>query len=280
MPTLDYKEILCIGQTAENNLLLSAVVFFVCSRILAHLISMSALIKMLVDKILKELKTLENPENVAGMKRFGIVTKKAFGVSAPVLKSLAKEIKKQTENRHDPALELWKTEIHEARIIAYLIDEPKKVSEEQMDDWAKDFDNWAICDGTCGHLFCKTEFAYKKVFDWSQSDKEFVKRAGLVLPAWLAVHDKEAADEKIAQFLPLLEKHADDERNFIKKAVNWSLRQIGKRSLFLNNLAIETAEKIKSQNSKSARWIASDALRELENEKILERLNKKTSAVK
>lgn len=223
---------------------------------------------MTSGEIIKKLEALENPENISGMKRFGITAKKAFGVSAPVLKNLAGEIKKQTEDRHKLALELWKTGFHEARIIAYLIDDPKKVSENQMDDWARDFDNWAICDGACGHLFCKTKFAYEKAFEWSESEAEFVKRAGLVLPAWLAVHDKKAADEKIAEFLPLLERHSGDERNFVKKAVNWSLRQIGKRSLFLNSLAVETAEKIRAQNAKSARWIAADALRELKSEKV------------
>lgn len=227
---------------------------------------------MTANEIIKKLESLENPVNIAGMARFGIVTKKAFGVAAPVLKQLAKDIKKQTKDRHQLALELWQTGIHEARIIAYLIDDPKEVTTEQMESWAKDFDNWAICDGTCGHLFCRTEFAYEKAFEWAGCEEEFIKRAGLVLPAWLAVHDKKADDEKIAQFLPILEAKAIDERNFIKKAVNWSLRQIGKRNLSLNKLAIETAERIKSQNTKSARWIAADALRELKNEKTLERL--------
>lgn len=231
---------------------------------------------MEIKEILQKLKSLENPENIAGMARFGIVTKKAFGVSAPVLKEIAKDAKKQSENRHELALELWETGVHEARIIAYLIDEPKKVFEKQMESWAKDFDNWAICDGTCGHLFCKTEFAYQKIFEWSETDEEFIKRAGIVLVAYLAVHDKKASDERIAEFLPILEKHANDERNFIKKAVNWSLRQIGKRNLNLNKLAIETAEKIKAQNTKSARWIASDALRELTNEKTLKRISSKS----
>ena len=230
---------------------------------------------MVTDEIVKKLKSLENPVNIAGMARFGIVTKKAFGISAPVLKSLAKEIKKQTQDRHTLALELWQTGIHEARIISYLIDDAAQVTEAQMDDWVKDFDNWAICDGTCGTLFCKTQFAYQKAFEWSEREEEFIKRAGLVLPAWLAVHDKKTDDTKIEQFLPILESKANDERNFIKKAVNWSLRQIGKRNLHLNNLAIETAEKIKAQGTKSARWIAADALRELTNEKVLERLNKK-----
>jgi 3-methyladenine DNA glycosylase AlkD len=230
---------------------------------------------MTVDEIIKKLESLENPANIEGMKRFAIVTKKAFGVSAPILKELAKDIKKQTKDRHLLALELWKTEIHEARIIAYLIDNPKEITEKQMDSWVKDFDNWAICDGTCGHLFSRSEFAYKKVLEWSNREEEFIKRAGICLIAWLTVHDKKASDEKIAEFLPILEKKSDDERNFIKKAVNWSLRQIGKRSFYLNKLAIESAEKIKAQNTKSARWIAADALRELQNEKTHERLQKK-----
>ncbi len=231
---------------------------------------------MTVHKIIEKLKLLENPVNIVGMARFGIVPRKAFGVSTPVLKNLAKEIKKQSNDRHELALELWETEIHEARIIADLIDDPKEVTPEQMESWVKDFDNWAICDGTCGHLFCKTEFAYEKVFEWSAREEEFIKRAGIVLMAWLAVHDKKADDEKITRFFPVLETYSDDERNFIKKAVNWSLRQIGKRSLFLNKSAIETAEKIKARNTRSARWIASDALRELKSEKIIVRLLRKS----
>lgn len=227
---------------------------------------------MNADKIIEKLESLENSENIAGMKRFGITAKKAFGVAMPVLKELAKDLKKQTQDRHRLASELWKTEFHEARIIACLIDDPKCVTEKQMDSWAKDFDNWAICDGACGHLFCKTEFAYKKILEWSARDEEFIKRAGIVLIAWLAVHDKKADDERIAQFLPILEKYSDDGRNFIKKAVNWSLRQIGKRNLNLNKLAIETAERIKAQKTKSARWIAADALRELTSEKVQNKL--------
>jgi 3-methyladenine DNA glycosylase AlkD len=235
---------------------------------------------MTTDEIIKKLKSLENPINIEGMKRFGIVAKKAFGISAPVLKQLAKDIRKQTDDRHRLALELWQTEIHEARAIAYLIDNPKEVTEKQMDDWVKDFDNWAICDGTCGTLFCKTEFAYQKVFEWSESEEEFIKRAGIVMIAWLAVHDKKADDSKIIQFLPILEAKAVDERNFVKKAVNWSLRQIGKRNLHLNKLAVECAERIRAQNTKSARWIAADALRELKGQKIQDRLNKKENSQK
>ncbi len=227
-----------------------------------------------VKQILRQLETLGSPENVTGMARFGIVTKKAFGVAAPDLKNLARTIKKETKDRHSLALELWKTGIHEARAVAYLIDDPKQVTREQMDAWAADFDNWAICDSCCGYLFDKTPFAYEKAFEWAERDEEFIKRAGIVLMAWLAVHDKKADDAKIAQFLPILEAKSNDERNFIKKAVNWSLRQIGKRNLNLNKLAIEAAERIKLQNTKPARWIAADALRELTSEKVIERLQK------
>lgn len=223
---------------------------------------------MTAREIIKKLESLENAANVAGMTRFGITAKKAFGVSAPVLKEIAKDVKKQTENRHKLAFELWKSGIHEARIIAYLIDDPKEVTPAQMDSWTADFDNWAICDGACGHLFRKTKHAYAKAFEWSEREEEFVKRAGIVLMAYLAVHDKKATDEAIAQFLPVLEARAGDARNFVKKAVNWSLRQIGKRNANLNTLSIETAERIKAQNTKSARWIAADALRELKGEKI------------
>lgn len=225
--------------------------------------------------IVRELRSQGSAENVAGMARFGIVTKKAFGVPAPDLKRIAKNAKKTAKDRHSLALDLWETGIHEARGVAYLIDDPKQLTEEQMDSWAADFDNWAITDSTCGHLFSRSPLAYKKVHEWSRRDEEFIKRAGIVLMAWLAVHDKKADDGKIAEFLPVLEELSDDDRNFIKKAVNWSLRQIGKRSLHLNRLAIDTAERIKLRGSRAARWIASDALRELKSEAVAERLKQK-----
>jgi 3-methyladenine DNA glycosylase AlkD len=214
------------------------------------------------------------------MARYAIVTEKTLGVPAPDLKKLVREIKKKCTSAHERHLlaeDLWKTGVHEARAVAYLVDDPKQLTAEQMERWAADFDNWAIVDGTCGHLFCRAPLAYEKAFEWSERDEEFVKRAGIVLMAWLAVHDKKVNDERIAAFLPILEQHADDERNFIKKAVNWSLRQIGKRSGYLNPLAIETAERIKLRNSKPARWIAADALRELKSEAVQLRLAKKRS---
>ncbi|HEV8593551.1 MAG TPA: DNA alkylation repair protein [Pyrinomonadaceae bacterium] len=230
---------------------------------------------MNIDEILKKLESLGSVDNVAGMERFGIVSKKAFGISAPVLKQLARQIKKQATDRHALAQELWKTGIYDARAVAFLIDDPKQVTRKQMDEWAKDFDNWATVDGTCSYLFCRTPFAYEKAVEWSDKKPEFIKRAGFSLMAYLAVHDKKAEDEKLAAFLPLIEKHSDDDRNFVKKAVNWALRQIGKRNLNLNKLAIETAERIRLQDTKPARWISADALRELMREKILERLKNK-----
>ncbi len=233
---------------------------------------------MNAKEIIEILEAQADPVNVAGMRRFAITAEKAFGVAAPALKQLAKDAKKQAADRHALALELWRTGVHEARIIAALIDDPQQVTEAQMEAWAADFDNWAVCDSTCGHLFSRTPLAYRKIDEWSARDAEFVKRAGIVLVAWLAVHDKKAPDARIAEFLPLLEKHAGDDRNFIKKAVNWSLRSIGKRSLELNRLAIEAAARIKAQNTRSARWIAADALRELTGEKVQQRLQSRLSA--
>lgn len=228
-----------------------------------------------VDDVVRKLESLGSPANVAGMARFGIVSKNTFGVPGPEVKRIAKEVKRSIDDRHRFALSLWTTAVHEARILAYLIDDPKLVTEKQMDAWTGDFDNWAICDSTCGHLFSRTPLAYKKVEEWSRRDEEFVKRAGIVLIAWLTVHDKKADDARFAELLPILEREAHDDRNFIKKAVNWSLRQVGKRSLELNRLAIDVAGRVSAQNTRHACWIAADALRELTAEKTLERLKNK-----
>lgn len=234
---------------------------------------------MTIDELLKKLEELGSPDGVAGMARFAIVSDKSFGISAPVLKELAREAQKVCKDRHELALGLWQTGIYEARQIACLIDDPKRVTRAQMDAWVKDFDNWAIVDGACGHLFCRTPFAYEKAFEWAEREPEFEKRAGFSLMCYLAVHDKKAADEKLSQFLPVIEKHSDDPRNFVKKAVNWALRQIGKRNLSLNRLAIDSAEKIQDRNTPSSRWIASDALRELNSVAVRERLITKRKRV-
>jgi 3-methyladenine DNA glycosylase AlkD len=225
--------------------------------------------------VLKHLKSLSSPKNVEGMARFGIVTRKSYGIPTPILKAFAKEVKKAANDRHALALELWKSGIYDARAVAFWIDDPKQVTKKQMDAWARDFDNWGTVDGTCCYLFCRTPFAYEKAVEWSAKKPEFIKRAGFALMAYLAVHDKTAPDTKIAAFLSIIERETFDERNFVKKAVNWALRQIGKRSVNLNKLAIAAAQRIKSQNTSAARWIASDALRELRNPQIAERLRKK-----
>lgn len=231
---------------------------------------------MTVDEIVSKLESLGSPQNVEGMKRFGITTHKAFGIPTPVVKRFAKDARKQVEDRHFTALELWQTGIYDARAVAYLIDDPKQVTREQMDAWANDFDNWATVDGTCGYLFCRTPFAYEKAFEWAEKEREFVKRAGFSLMAYLAVHDKKAADEELAAFLPVIESHSNDERNFVKKAVNWALRQIGKRNIPLNLQAVGSAARIRERTSKAARWIAADALRELTSDAVQKRLKSRT----
>ena len=187
------------------------------------------------EEILKQLKSLSDPEVVAGMARFGINPKTTYGVSIPNLRKMAKQIGRD----HLLALRLWNSGIHEARILASMIDPPEMVTEEQMDKWVKDFDSWGVCDQCCSNLFDKTKFAHKKAIQWSKRREEFVKRAGFVLMATLAVHDKEAGDKEFLKFLPIIKREATDDRNFVKKAVNWALRQIGKRNLSLNKVAIK-----------------------------------------
>jgi len=224
-----------------------------------------------LDSILKHLQSLGDRKAVEGMARFGITTPKAFGVSAPVLKEIAREIGKN----HALALELWATGVLEARSIAAVIDEPSKVTERQMERWVKGFDNWAVCDGCCMYLFDKTAFAWKKVVEWSRREKEFEKRAAFSLMAVLAVHDKTAKDKQFLSLLPIIKREAVDERNFVRKAVNWALRQIGKRNFVLNKKVIQVAKEIQKINSRSARWIAADALRELTSSAVQTRLSRK-----
>jgi 3-methyladenine DNA glycosylase AlkD len=221
-------------------------------------------------EIINKLKSLARPEVVKEMARFGISPKNTYGVSIPSLRKMVKEIGMD----HELALKLWDSKIHEARILASLIDDPEMVTEEQMEKWAKDFDSWDVCDLCCGNLFDKTVYAYKMAVEWSSREEEFVKRAGFVLMATLAVHDKKARDENFLKFFPLMIREATDNRNYVKKGVNWALRQIGKRNLGLNKKAIKTAQKIKIIESKAAKWIASDAIRELKSESVQKRLRK------
>jgi 3-methyladenine DNA glycosylase AlkD len=225
---------------------------------------------MQFEEIITELESLSNPEDVEGRVRFGINHTKAYGVRMPELRRIAKTAGKD----HELAEKLWDAGYGETKILAGLIEDPKMVTESQMENWVAGFDSWDVCDQCCINLFRKTPFAYKKVFEWSTREEEFVKRAAFALIAVLAVHDKKANDEKFEEFFPLIIRESLDNRNFIKKAVNWALRQIGKRNINLNKRAVEIAEEISIIDSKSAKWIAADAIRELTGEKVQERLKK------
>ncbi len=225
---------------------------------------------MTSKEIISILKSKTNHKNLEGMAHFGINTSNAFGISIPNLKELAKRIGKN----HSLAIELWKTGFHESRILACLIDEAGKVSEKQMNEWVMEFDSWDLCDQCCMNLFDKTKLAYKKIRQWTKAKEEFVKRAGFAIIASLAVHDKVAKDEIFMKFLSLIKNGSVDERNYVKKAVNWALRQIGKRNQKLNRSAIVTSKEIINFNSKSAQWIAKDALRELTSDSVQRRTSK------
>ena len=220
-------------------------------------------------EILQLLASRPDPRAVEGMARFGIVAKKVYGGwPVPALKKLAREIGRD----HVLAQELWAAEFFEARALATLIDEPAKVTSRQMNQWAKDFDNWAICDGACINVFRYTRLAHQKCVEWSARPQEFVKRAAFALMAGLAVADKTANDEAFLRFLPLIKSAAVDERNMVKKSVNWALRQIGKRNAPLNRAALAVADEIHRLDSRAARWIASDARRELASPAVQQRL--------
>ena len=224
--------------------------------------------EMNCNQVIDTLKSLADPDYLAGMTHFAIKTDNALGISAPRMRKLAKEI----GTDHKLAMELWESNIHEARVIAALIDDPRQVTKSQMNNWVRQFDNWGVCDACCGVLFDKTPFAWDKAIEWPERKEEFVKRAGFVLMAALAVHDKRAPDKNFVPFFDIIKQHADDERNFVKKAVNWALRQIGKRNRLLNKKAVAVAKEIREMDSPAARWIAADAIRELTNKKILARL--------
>lgn len=227
---------------------------------------------MRLNDVIAELKSMGDPESAAGMARYGIKSDRALGVSIPKLQGLARKI--GTDRKL--AGQLWSSAIHEARILACMIEDPQLLTEAQLERWVKDFDSWDLCDQCCNRLFSKKAFGRQKAMAWSQRPEEFVRRAGFVLMAVLAVHDKKATDRQFDPFFKQIRKAASDERNFVKKAVNWALRQIGKRNLALNRKAIAVAEEIRQLESKAARWVANDALRELRNEKIQQRLSRKS----
>jgi len=227
------------------------------------------------EEVISRLNSHSDPSAVEGMARFGINSTNTLGVSIPTIRKIAKEI----GSDHSLAQELWASKIHEARILAPMIDDPKQVTQTQMEQWAKDFDSWDICDQCCSNLFDKTTNAFQMARKWSSRNEEFVKRAAFALVAALAVHDKKSTNAQFQSFLPIIERESTDERNFVRKATNWALRQIGKRNMRLNILAIKTARQIQRKNSKSARWIASDAIRELTSASVQKKLRKNTRVV-
>jgi len=221
-----------------------------------------------VKDVLDKLQSKAQPEQLKGMAKYGMTVEQRLGVSVPDMRKLAKEIGRD----HKLALDLWRTGIAEARILAAMVGDPAKLTEEQMEDWVKGINSWDVCDQVCMNLFEKNQLAWKKIVDWSEREEKFVKRTAFSLIACLAWHDKKASDERFIALLPVIIRGAMDERNFVKKAVNWSLRNIGKRNLNLNKAAITAAREIKQLDSKAARWVASDAIRELESESIQKRL--------
>lgn len=231
---------------------------------------------MEADELLARLRGLGSEENRAGMARFGIRVDNAFGISVTTLRKIARDvlrpIKDDAARRHVLAGELWDSGVHEARILAALIDDPALVSPVQMEEWASAFDSWDLCDLVCANLFDKTEHAWSAAQEWAGRDAEFVKRAGFSLMAALAWHRREADDGCFLRYLPLIEREATDERNFVKKAVNWALRQIGKRSPQLNSEAVRVADRLRSSESRAARWVGSDAYRELTSPAVRQRL--------
>ncbi|OGS21952.1 MAG: DNA alkylation repair protein [Elusimicrobia bacterium RIFOXYA2_FULL_40_6] len=226
---------------------------------------------MKYQQIISKIKSSYNPKNIAGMKRFGINVENAYGIPMPELRKLGKQIGKD----HESAKQLWNSKIHDARILASIIEQPEMITERQMDSWVKEFDSWDLCDQCCMNLFSETEFANKKAFEWIKSKETFIKRAGFVIMAVLSVHNKDMADKDFQKFLPFIKKESTDERNFVRKAVNWALRQIGKRNMVLNQEAVKLSKELMKSDSKSARWIGSDAYRELTNPKTVARIKNK-----
>jgi 3-methyladenine DNA glycosylase AlkD len=220
------------------------------------------------EEIVEYLESLANPHNVAGMARYGIRPRHALGISIPTLRALARK----NGSDHRVAGQLWRTGIHEARILAAYIDDPAAVTEAQMERWVKDFESWDVCDQVVSNLFDRTAWAHAKAVEWSARPEEFVKRAGFTMMAALAVHDKGAEDAAFLRFLPIIEREAADDRNFVKKAVNWALRQIGKRNRVLHARAVTVASRLCGHESKAARWIGRDAVREFASEKTQARL--------
>ena len=223
------------------------------------------------DDVLKKLKARARPDQLDGMAKFGLTGKNRLGVAVPEMRKIAKEAGRD----HKLALALWKTKIPDAMMVASMVDIPEQVTETQMETWVRDFNAWDVCDQVCSNLFDRTELAWKKVLDWSEREEEFVRRAAYTLIACLSIHDKKSPDERFIQLIPVTKKGATDDRNLVKKGVSWALRNMGKRNHNLHRVALKTAEEIRKMDSKPAKWIASDTIRDLKSEAVKRRLARK-----
>lgn len=227
-------------------------------------------------EIVARMRAMENAENIAGMARFGITGRGILGISVAgihvIRREVLKEFRRDPDARHALAAELWASELHEVRILAALVDVPALVARPQMDAWAADFDSWDLVDQVCCNLFDRTDLGWQAVYDWAARDQEFVKRAGYVTLAGLAWHRREVPDERYLPYLAFIEATADDPRNFVWKAQNWALRQIGKRSVALNVEAVAVAERMRHSESRAARRVGADAYRELTGEAVRAKL--------
>lgn len=221
-----------------------------------------------VEQVVERLQARARPDQLAGMASFGMAVEQRLGVSIPELRQIAKEVGKD----HQLALELWQTGIAEARIVAAMVDRPEELTEEQMERWVTGFNSWDVCDQVCMNLFEKSPLAWKKIADWSEREEEYVRRAAYALIACLAWHDKRTTNAEFIRLFPVIKQGATDERNYVKKAVSWALRNVGKRNRNLNRAAIDLAEEIGRIDSRAARWIASDVIRELNSEAVQRRL--------
>ena len=224
------------------------------------------------QEVLELLRARARPDQLEGMARFGMTPEGRLGVSVPDMRAIAKKAGKN----HELALALWDTGIAEARMVASMVGDPRQLTEAQMEAWVVGFNSWDVCDQVCMNLFDKSPLAWKKVRDWAARDEEFVKRAAFALLACIAWHDKKAADEQFIALLPVIKDGSTDNRNFVKKAVSWALRHIGKRNANLNRAALQTAREIAGTDSKAARWVAADAIRELESAAVQAKLRART----
>lgn len=229
-----------------------------------------------VKAVLTWLESHGSHTNREGMARFGIVSAHVYGISVATLRAHAKVLGKS----HALALALWETGSHEARMLAAFVDEPALVTSTQMNAWCRDFDNWALCDTVCFHLFDRSPLAYGKVESWARRRAEFEKRAGFALLASLALHDKRADDARFIPTFDLVKQAAKDERNFVKKAVSWALKGVGQRSTALHTRAVALARELAASSERTERWIGKDALRDLTEDKTLARLKRRDAATR